>query len=320
MKKKILVTFIIALTTINIYSQKDLIETENRIIISSITNEFWTSNNYVYPFVYTEYTYTLPQFFAQYTVAPNDKTTYIKETYFKSEMKFGKVERTELPDLEVEYFYNSEGILKQVNYNSKEINMNIGTYGEIIENQTVYDTNANGISKIIYYNKEGKLISRVQINYNNLGQIISYDSYLGNSEFKNYTNEYKYDPLGRVIKSTVLQNFNDKPVKSIPREAITYDYQNLILTCSYAQNEFAEGIFEYADFGFSNGYKITRNKTVQEINQAVKKRWVDHNVFSEITLIDDKKNNYWSEKRIYRRVYGGIEPTEILYIIIREYK
>ena len=320
MKRKLLFILIITITSLNLYSQKELIKTENRIIISSLTNEFWTYTDYVYPSYYQEHLFRLPQFFAEYTIAPNDKTTYIKETYFKNEKKFGKVEKTELTKFDVEYFYNSDGILKQVIFNGNEINMNIGKYGELIEKQSVYETNSNGISKSIYYDKEGKLISRCQINYNNLGQIISYDIYDGNSKFKNKTREFKYDILGRLIKSTLLQNFNNKPVKSIPRERITYNYKNLILTCSFAKNSFAEGMFEFADFEKSNGLKTGRNKTLQEINEDVRKRWINHNIFNETKLLDDKKINYWSEKRIYNKVYGQVESKELLYTIIREYK
>lgn len=127
----------------------------------------------------------LPQFFAEYTIAPNDKITYIKETYFKNEMKFGKSEKTEFSKFNVEYFYNTDGILTKVIFDENEININIGKYGELIEKQSVYEINSNGISKSIYYDKEGKLISRCQINYNNLWQIISYDIYDGNSKYRN---------------------------------------------------------------------------------------------------------------------------------------
>lgn len=320
MKKKLLISLIITIFTLNLYCQKDLIKTENRTIISSLTNEFWTYIDYIYPYYYQEHLFRLPQFFAEYTSAPNDKTTHIKETYFKNELKFGKSEKTELSKFNVEYFYNTDGILAKVIFGENEINMNIGEYGELIEKQLVYETNSNGISKSIYYDKEGKLISRCQINYNNLGQIISYDIYDGNSKYKNKTREFKYDMLGRLIKSTLLQNLNDKPVNSIPRERITYNYNNLILTCSFAKNNFAEGMFEFADFKKSSGLKTGKNKTLQEINEDVRKRWTNHNVFSQITLIDDKKNNYWSEKRIYNKVYGQVESKELLYTIIREYK
>jgi len=319
MQRKLLITLIITISSLNLYSQKDLIKTENRTIISSLTNEFWTFTDYIYPFDYQEHLFKLPQFFAEYTIAPNDKTTYIKETYFKNEMKFGKSEKTALSKYDVEYFYDTDGILSKVIFDGNELNMNIGKYGELIEKQSVYETNSSGISKTIYYDEEGKLISRCQINYNNLGQIISYDCYSGNSKFTNKTREFKYDNLGRLIKSTLLENFSDKPVKSIPREKITYNYKNLILTCSFAKNSFAEGMFEFTDFSKSNGLKTGKNKTIQEINEDVKKRWVNHNVFSEQTLIDDKKNNYWSEKRIYRKVYGELLSKELLYTIIREY-
>lgn len=320
MKKKLLITLIITVLTLKLYSQKDLIKTENRRIISSITNEFWTHTDYVYPLFYQEHLFRLPQFFAEYTTAPNDKTTYIKESYFRNEMKFGNTEKTELSKYDVEYFYNSDGILKQVAFNGNEIILNIGKYGELIEKQMAYETNSNGISKTTYYDEAGKLISHCQINYNNLGQIISYDTYSGNSTFKSNTTEFKYDLLGRIIESTLFQNFKNKPVKSVPREKTTHNYKNLILTSSFSKNNFAEGMFELTDFSKRNGLNTGKNKTLIEINDDIRKRWVIHSVFSEQTLIDDKKNNYWSEKRIYRKVLGEVKSNELLYTIIREYK
>ena len=339
MKIKSILILSFAFVTFNIYSQDNLKKKENILIISELTNDFCTEIKEIFPTVYFDKRYfEFSQVWAETVISPEKNISCIIETPYRYETKFGKTEKIEIKEAEIKYFYNDDGFLNQIQQNNnirghsyRKIEVNFGKYGELIKKEISYETNSNGISKIIRYNEDGNLLTRYEIFYNDKGQILKYDSFDGNDKLKKMTKTFEYDNIGKLIKSSLFENYNND-LKIIPRRNINYSYSNNNLICKSASNNFAEGTNSLSDFSkiggvtlknYINNNKKTRitisDKSLQEIKSDITKRWENSVLYYEFIYSKNPKINSWDEKKIYTKLYNQVAKNELLYSIERTY-
>ncbi len=339
MKIKSILILSFASVTFNIYSQDNLKKKENILIISELTNDFCTEIKEIFPTVYFDKRYfEFSQVWAETVISPEKNISCIIETPYRYETKFGKTEKIEIKEAEIKYFYNDDGFLNQIQQNNnirghsyRKIEVNFGKYGELIKKEISYETNSNGISKIIRYNEDGNLLTRYEIFYNDKGQILKYDSFDGNDKLKKMTKTFEYDNIGKLIKSSLFENYNND-LKIIPRRNINYSYSNNNLICKSASNNFAEGTNSLSDFSkiggvtlknYINNNKKTRitisDKSLQEIKSDITKRWENSVLYYEFIYSKNPKINSWDEKKIYTKLYNQVAKNELLYSIERTY-
>ena len=339
MKIKSILILSFAFVTFNSYSQDNLKKKENILIISELTNDFCTEIKEIFPTVYFDKRYfEFSQVWAETVISPEKNISCIIETPYRYETKFGKTEKIEIKEAEIKYFYNDDGFLNQIQQNNnirghsyRKIEVNFGKYGELIKKEISYETNSNGISKIIRYNEDGNLLTRYEIFYNDKGQILKYDSFDGNDKLKKMTKTFEYDNIGKLIKSSLFENYNND-LKIIPRRNINYSYSNNNLICKSASNNFAEGTNSLSDFSkiggvtlknYINNNKKTRitisDKSLQEIKSDITKRWENSVLYYEFIYSKNPKINSWDEKKIYTKLYNQVAKNELLYSIERTY-
>ena len=339
MKIKSILILSFAFVTFNIYSQDNLKKKENILIISELTNDFCTEIKEIFPTVYFDKRYfEFSQVWAETVISPEKNISCIIETPYRYETKFGKTEKIEIKEAEIKYFYNDDGFLNQIQQNNnirghsyRKIEVNFGKYGELIKKEISYETNSNGISKIIRYNEDGNLLTRYEIFYNDKGQILKYDSFDGNDKLKKMTKTFEYDNIGKLIKSSLFENYNND-LKIIPRRNINYSYSNNNLICKSASNNSAEGTNSLSDFSkiggvtlknYINNNKKTRitisDKSLQEIKSDITKRWENSVLYYEFIYSKNPKINSWDEKKIYTKLYNQVAKNELLYSIERTY-
>ena len=294
MKLKLILSCLII--TFNNYSQENITKKENILIIANLTNDCFSSVGEIFPqsLLFQKEDFKFSQISAENVIAPNNDIACIIETPIRYETKFGKTNLISLTDYEVKFFYNEDGYLNKVlqkegnPYNSKVIEktfeINIGKYGELITKKNSYETNINGISKIIEYNEDGNVLYRYEIYYNSKGQIVKYDTFEQNEKQKKYTKSFDYDINDNLIKSSLVENYENE-IKTIPRRNVIYSHTNKEITCKSMSNNFAEGINSFSDFSKIGGVSLNNfinnkkqkitisNKSTQEIKKEITKKW-----------------------------------------------
>jgi hypothetical protein len=343
-KSALISSFIIL--TLNIYSQKNKTQKENILIITELTNDYFNNIEDIFPNDYVLQNYKSYQISPEIVVSPDENISCIVETRILYKTKFGKVEKTELSDYENKYFYNENGLLFKIiqesgyptykmegdedKVNESIIELSIGEFGELIQKQNSYEKNSNGISKIIRYNENGDVFKRFEIFYNNKGQIIKYDTFERNNIQKEYTKSFEYDNNGNLIKSSLVENY-ENDIKTIPRRNVFYNYSNNIITRKSMWNDFAEGPNAISDFSKIGGVtlydfinkkklKITiSDKSIQEIKKGILQKWKTSVVDYEYKFKTDTKINNWEEKRIFNKLYNQTSEKELICSINRKY-
>ena len=348
MKLKSLLLLSFVIITFNTYSQENIIKRENILIIAELTSDYFNQIEDVFPkdYVLQKEYFKYSQIRPEIVISPEKNISCIVETPIKYETKFGKIEKTELQDYETKYFYNENGFLFKIiqengvssnqNYNKQNkvfentIEISIGNYGELISKQNSYENNSNGISKIIRYNENGDVNIRFEIFYNNKGQIIKYDTFERNNIQKEKTKTFEYDTNGNLIKSSLVENYENE-LKTIPRRNITYSYTNNLIISKSSWNDFAEGTNSISDFSKIGGVtlndfinkrklKITiSDKTIQEIKKGIIQKWKNSVVDYEYLFKAEPKINNWDEKKIFNKLYKQITEKEQIYSIKRKY-
>lgn len=326
--KRIIILLSILITSLNLYSQQDLVKRENILIINELTNDFNTGVNKIFPSPYSDMNYfDFSQVWAESVITPNKNISVIVETPYRYETKFGKTQKIEIKDAEIKYFYNEDGFLNRIQQNNITREVNFGKYGELIKKEISYETNSNGISKIIKYDEDGNLLIRYEIFYNPKGQIVKFNSFDKNSTSKKHTETFEYDNFGKLTKSMLFENFNDE-IKIIPRRNIINNYFNNSLITKSTSNNFAEGVNYLNDFSKVNAVKNNnyyqktvsiKNKTVQEIKTDIQKRWVESSIFYEFIFLKEREINNWDEKKIFNKLYNQTTEKELIYSIKRKY-
>lgn len=325
--KRITLLLSILITSLNLYSQQDLVKRENIIIISELTSEICTNIQDVYPKFFEKEYFKFSQISSENMVCLDKNISAIIETPYKFETKFGKTEKIELKEYEIKYFYDEDGFLKQIQNKIGKTELKIGKFGELIKEQISYETNTFGISKIIKYDDEGKVLTRYEIFYNPKGQIVKFNSFDKNSTSKKHTKTFEYDNFGKLTKSMLFENFNDE-IKIIPRRNIVNSYSDKSLISKSISNSFAEGVNYFNDFSKVNAVKNNnyyqktvsiRNKTIQEIKTEIQKRWIESPVFYEFTFLKEREINNWEEKKIFNKLYNQTNEKELIYCINRKY-
>lgn len=103
-------------------------------------------------------------------------------------------------------------ILTRENKVSEEIiELSIGEFGELIQKQNSYEKNSNGISKIIRYNENGDVFKRFRnLLHNNQRTNNKIKYFERNNIQKEYTKSFEYDNNGNLIKSSFVENYENK--------------------------------------------------------------------------------------------------------------
>ncbi|WP_123908354.1 hypothetical protein [Flavobacterium psychrophilum] len=251
-----------------------------------------------------------------------------------------------MSDYETKYFYNEDGFLYKIvqengipsyqNANEENkvseniMDFSIGKFGESTQKQNSYETNSNGISKIIQYNKDGDVFRRYEIFYNSKGQIIKYDTFERNNIQKEYTKSFEYDTNSNLIKTSLVENYENE-IKTIPRRNVIYNFSNNVITCKSSWNDFAEGTNSISDFSKIGGVtlndfinkkklKITiSDKSIQEIKKGITQKWKNSVVDYEYIFHSEIKINNWEEKKIFNKLYKQTSEKELIYSIKRKY-
>lgn len=348
MKIKSILLFSCAIITLNIYSQEYKIQKENILIISELTNDYSQNIENVFKndFGYQKEYFNYSKIRLETIISPDKNVSCIIEIPIEYKMKFGKLEATELTDFEIRFFYNENGFLYKIiqesgiptyqfagkeNKVSESITeLNIGKFGELIQKQNSYETNSNGITKIINYNENGDVVKRYEIFYNDKGQIIKYDTFTRNNLQKEYTKSFDYDVSGNLTKSLLVENYENE-IKIIPRKSVTLNYFNNSVVSKFSSNDFAEGTNSISDFSKIGGVtlndfinkkklKITiSDKSILEIKKGILQKWRNSNFEYECIFNSEPKINSWEEKKIYIKLYNQTKEKEHIASIKRKY-
>ena len=344
--KSILILYF-GVITFNVNSQENIIQKENTLIIASLTNSCFTPIDYIFP---KEYYISEKKYF-QYSqiqhenvVSPNKNISCVVETPIEYNTKFGKIETTELSDYETKFFYNEDGLLYKIiqekgiqshdnpnNLVSESITeLNLGKFGELIRKESTFETNSNGISKIIHYDRNGDTSIRFEIFYNNKGQITHYDSFERDNKLKLYTENFYYNTNGNLIKISLVENY-ENAIKTVPRRDIIYSHSNNVVVCKSAFNNFAEGGNSIGDFSKISGVtlndfinskklKITiSDKSIQEIKKGINQSWQNSKIEYEYIYKTKPQINSWEEKKIFYKFHNQTTEKELIYSIKRKY-
>jgi hypothetical protein len=348
MKFKSILILSFVIITSNIYSQENKTQKENIFIIADLTNDYFNLIEDVFPkdYVLEKKYFKYSQILPETVISPDKNISCIIETPIEYKTKFGKIETTELSDYETKYFYNEDGFLYKIvqengipsyqNANEENkvseniMDFSIGKFGESTQKQNSYETNSNGISKIIQYNKDGDVFRRYEIFYNSKGQIIKYDTFERNNIQKEYTKSFEYDTNSNLIKTSLVENYENE-IKTIPRRNVIYNFSNNVITCKSSWNDFAEGTNSISDFSKIGGVtlndfinkkklKITiSDKSIQEIKKGITQKWKNSVVDYEYIFHSEIKINNWEEKKIFNKLYKQTSEKELIYSIKRKY-
>ena len=322
MKIKSILMLTLGIITLNIYSQEDKIKKENIFIIAELTSDYLTDIDEVFTSTYSHF--KINQIRPEIVISPSKNISCIIETRYENETKFGKTEQKELS--KIKYYYNESGFLNKIENDE----INIGNFGEEIKKENVYETNQNGISKFYKYDKDGYLINRYEIFYNNDGQIIRYDIYEGNDKIKEFTKTFEYETNNKLVKSSLVQNYENE-VKIIPRRDVTFSYEGKKMVYKSKRNDFAEGTNSIRDFSKIGGVtlndfinkkklKITiSDKSIQEIKKGILNRWEGSPIHYEFIFSNENSLNNWQEKKIFTKLYNQTTDYEFKYSIKREF-
>lgn len=322
MKFKSILILSFGILTLNIYSQEDKIKKENIFIIAELTNNYLTSLDEVFTSTYSPF--KINQIGPEIVISPSKNISCIIETRYENETKFGKTEQKELS--KIKYYYNESGFLNKIG----DDEIDIGKFGEEIKKENVFETNQNGISKFYKYDKDGYLLNRYEIFYNNNGQIIRYDIYEGNYKIKEFTKTFEYETNNKLVKSLLVQNYENE-VKIIPRRDVTFSYDGKKMVYKSKRNDFAEGTNSIRDFSKIGGVtlndfinkkklKITiSDKSIQEIKKGILNRWESSPIHYEFIFSNEISLNNWQEKKIFTKLYNQTTDYEFKYSIKREY-